>query len=318
MGGTGIAAGIKGFGDNAKAKNLIQNAEERRDVAAGRLELQREACSAALQSLGREKMVVLDDDMQRFVASFKQLKNVDFRDSLGIDEVRRLKVDEASFSELEQLSDMAAQMLQGGIAGVGAGALTAMSAYGAAGLLATASTGTAISSLSGAAAANATLAFFGGGALAGGGLGMAGGAVVLGGLVAGPALLAFGMVLGLNGGKNLENAKAHSAETDKYVAQWEAAYDLCVAIRDRAYLFYALLADLDAKFAPAIEELDRLICERGDDYAQYDAQERQSVAAAASLAASIKAVLDTPLLKEDGSLTEESGKLLEHMREVES
>ena len=42
------------------------------------------------------------------------------------------------------------------------GALTAFEAYGAAGALATASTGTAIASLSGAAATNATLAFFGG------------------------------------------------------------------------------------------------------------------------------------------------------------
>ena len=45
-----------------------------------------------------------------------------------------------------------------------------------------ASTGTSIASLSGAAATNATLAFFGGGSLAAGGLGMAGGTAVLGGL----------------------------------------------------------------------------------------------------------------------------------------
>ena len=44
----------------------------------------------------------------------------------------------------------------------------------------TASTGTAISSLSGVAARNATLAWLGGGTLAAGGLGIAGGAIVLG------------------------------------------------------------------------------------------------------------------------------------------
>ena len=46
--------------------------------------------------------------------------------------------------------------------------------------LGTASTGTAISTLSGAAATKATLAWLGGGAIAAGGLGIAGGAVVLG------------------------------------------------------------------------------------------------------------------------------------------
>ena len=49
---------------------------------------------------------------------------------------------------------------------------------------ATAATGTAISTLSGAAATNATLAWLGGGTVASGGLGVAGGAVVLGGIVA--------------------------------------------------------------------------------------------------------------------------------------
>ena len=44
----------------------------------------------------------------------------------------------------------------------------------------TASTGTAISSLSGAVATNATLAWLSGGTLAAGGLGIAGGAIVLG------------------------------------------------------------------------------------------------------------------------------------------
>ena len=48
----------------------------------------------------------------------------------------------------------------------------------------TAGTGTAISSLSGAAATNAAMAWLGGGTIASGGFGMAGGAIVLGGLAA--------------------------------------------------------------------------------------------------------------------------------------
>jgi hypothetical protein len=60
---------------------------------------------------------------------------------------------------------------------LGVGSWTAVS------LLGSASTGTGISTLSGIAATNATLAWFGGGSLATGGLGMAGGGAVLGGLV---------------------------------------------------------------------------------------------------------------------------------------
>ena len=59
--------------------------------------------------------------------------------------------------------------------GVGSAAATT----GAIGALATASTGTAISSLSGAAATNATLAWIGGGSIATGGLGVLGGTIIL-------------------------------------------------------------------------------------------------------------------------------------------
>lgn len=74
----------------------------------------------------------------------------------------------------------------------GAGTATAAMVYSTVGTLGVASTGTAISTLSGAAATNATLAWLGGGALAAGGDGMALGTAVLGGLVAGPALLTAG------------------------------------------------------------------------------------------------------------------------------
>ena len=63
----------------------------------------------------------------------------------------------------------------GGVAAVGVTKILVAS-------IGTASTGTAISTLSGAAATKATLAWLGGGALAAGGLGVAGGTVVLGGV----------------------------------------------------------------------------------------------------------------------------------------
>lgn len=72
--------------------------------------------------------------------------------------------------------------------GVGsiAGGTMAVGAWSVVTLLGSASTGTAISGLSGAAATNATLAWFGGGALAAGGTGIVGGMTVLGGIVAIP------------------------------------------------------------------------------------------------------------------------------------
>lgn len=73
---------------------------------------------------------------------------------------------------------VAATVATGGIVVASAGTIAA--AAGSAGLLGTASTGTAISTLSGAALESAALAKIGGGALAVGGSGMAGGTTVIG------------------------------------------------------------------------------------------------------------------------------------------
>ena len=117
---------------------------------------------------------------------------------------------------------------------------------------AAASTGTAIASLSGAAATNATLAFFGGGSLAAGSLGMAGGTMVLGGLVAGPALMVMGFVAGSAADKELEKARTNKAEVVEVAKQLEAGSLQCEAIRRRTNLFYNLLARLDARFLPLV------------------------------------------------------------------
>ena len=90
----------------------------------------------------------------------------------------------------------AVEVLGGLVSSATSGVATAASAYGLVGLLASASTGTLISTLSGIAAQNATLAWLGGGTLAAGGGGIAAGTLVLGGLVTGPAIAVMGFVAG--------------------------------------------------------------------------------------------------------------------------
>ncbi len=72
------------------------------------------------------------------------------------------------------------QMAIAGVAGLGAGMATSAAAFGLVAMYGIASTGTAIGTLSGAAASSATLAYLGGGSIAAGGFGVAGGTVLLG------------------------------------------------------------------------------------------------------------------------------------------
>ena len=309
----GIGTGAKGGYNQYLATRINRDTEERLVEAANRLDYRRQLCKNALEYLGSEKIFILNNSMKKFVETFGQIKNVTLKDSIGLEELQKLKLDEVEFNKIAMMTNIATSLAEGVALGSVSGASTAIGAYGLAMKLATASTGKAIATLSGAAAKNATLAFFGGGSLSAGGMGVAGGSAVLGGLVAGPALLAMGLLVNSQTGKNLENAKAYAAQAEELIAEYEAGDDECTAIRRRTYMFYNLLARLDAMFYPQIYRLQDIIKNEGDDYSLYSFESKKSVAISAATAATIKAVLDTPILTEEGSLTNESGTLIEEL-----
>ncbi len=311
--GIAVATGAVGIGKTTKAgfeqrnaRLLNENSDARMEEAANRLNIYRKQCERSLEMLGSEKLFVLNGNIAAFVYTFSQIKNVDFTESLGLNELNKLSIDRKEFKELGEMRSFAGSLSRGLAAGVTGGALAAFGAYSVAATFASASTGTAIASLSGAAASNATLAFFGGGSLASGGLGMAGGSAVLGGLVAGPALLIMGTIVEAKAGKNLEDAKANAAEATLYCEQMEAGADHCIAIRRRTDMFYSLLSILDSRFMPLIQRMQTIVAYEGYDYSRYTIESKKAIAAAASMAISVKAILDTPLLTDDGNLTEKS------------
>ena len=305
-GAVGIGGGVKAGIDQNKAQKINMDANEMVQYSGDRLELQKECVSNALKALGNEKVFILNNSISEFLETFRKIKNVDLRDSAGLDELKHLHVDLKDFDDMQLMVNFAGALAGGTVAGIGGGALVAFGAYGAAQALAVASTGTAIASLSGVAATNATLAFFGGGSLAAGGLGMAGGTVVLGGLVAGPALMAAGLIAGVAAHKNLEKAKINNAEAMQICEQLDAGSLQCEAIRRRTYMFYTLLARLDTYFMPLIYRMEDILKNEGDDYRQYMPGSKKVIASCAATAVTMKTVLDTPLLTDDGLLTGDS------------
>ena len=302
----GIGGTVKAGFDAKSAKRINKSANELVQESTEYLNAQRLACGNSLTQLGTEKISVLNGTISDFLNVFTQIKNVDFKETEGMDELHRLHIDEQEFVELRSMANFAGSVAGGAVAGTAGGALAAFGAYGAAQALAFASTGTAISALSGAAATNATLAFFGGGSLAAGGLGMAGGTMVLGGLVAGPALLVMGFVAGKAAKKELEKAYTNRAEAVQIAAQLNTASLQCETIRRRTHVFYNLLARLDSYFMPLIYKMSDIVKAEGDDYSRYNSDSKKIIASCASVAVSIKSVLDTPLLTDDGLLTDAS------------
>lgn len=287
---------------NELAKWNIENAKELAENA-------RKKCGLAIENLGRAKIDVLDSNMTDFIASFEKLQNVELEDSIGMDELKSFRIDKNSLAELKTLQNAAVSIAASMGSGAVAGVLTAFGAYSAAGMFASASTGTAIATLHGVAATNATLAFFGGGSLAAGGLGIAGGTMVLGGLVAAPALLIMGFVMGAKASKARDDAYSNYEKSIEFEEEMKKVVTLSNGIRLRANMLERLLLKLDSIFEPLVYELGRIVKTTGTDYSQFSIEQKSTVAASMSMAGAIKAVLDTPLLTEDGKLTEQSGEI---------
>ena len=312
-GATGVGATAKAGYDQIKAKGINNDANNKIELAATRLDILRKQCGESLNDLGELKIFVLNNGINRFLETFSKIKNVDFKESEGLLEIKKLKIDQKEFDELATMTKFSLSLVEGGVAGVTGGALAAFGAYSAATTFATASTGTAIATLSGAAASNATLAFFGGGSLAAGGIGMAGGTAVLGGLVAGPALLVMGIITSAKAGKNLQEAYANKAKAEEICAELEVGAEQCIAIRRRCYMYYSLLTRLDSYLLPLQYKMEEIMGNEGLDYSKYNAESKKSIAAVVSTVNSIKAVLDTAILTAEGSLTDESKELLQKL-----
>lgn len=307
----GVGKSIKAGIDQKEANDTNSAAEYVIERSKDRINIARKNCGNAIDELGKRKILVLDTSIKEFIAEFEKLNHVELSESVGLNELQKLVLDKKSFSNLKELQGIATSMASGLVSGAMAGALTAFGAYGAAGTLATASTGTAIASLSGAAATNATLAFFGGGSLAAGGLGMAGGTAVLGGLVAGPALAVLGFVVGAKASKNLDAANANWARAKEFEEEMRAAADLCNGIRRRAAMFNRFLLRLQTVFDPLVYEMSQIIEKKGNDFRQFSDDEKKCVASAMAMAGAIKAVLDTAILDNEGNLTAESKLVIE-------
>lgn len=309
--GVGAKKAYDAHSDNKTANEVNKEANNIIIVATDEANDARESCNKALQNLGDKKILILDSSIQRFLKGFTRIKNVDFSDSKGLNELNKIKFDDNTIKELKEMQSMASA-IAGGIA---TGAATAFGAYGATMTFAATSTGTAISALSGAAATNATLAWLGGGSLAIGGGGMAAGTAVLGGLVAAPALLVFGLVASSKASAKKDEAYANLAEARKYREEMNTVETLCYGMEKRADMFSKLLTNLDEMFKPLIEKMYDILIDNGADYSKYSIEAKKYIAEIVAVAVAIKSILDTPILTDDGKLTTESENVVNNIRE---
>lgn len=323
----GASKGAGAIRDNRRARELYDRAEDLYDAARAELEAARERTAGLLEELGRVKLEAWERQLGRFAALFPQIKEVNVTGAAAA-EFELKEITPAELAEMKQISLSAKEVLTGGAAALGTGALVGVASYGGAVMFAHASTGTAIGALTGAAAKNATLAWFGGGSLAAGGLGMAGGAAVLGGLVAAPVLAVGGFMLSKKAEKNLAEARRNMAEARRAAAEMDAATAVVSRIGEVAAAYTQVITEVEQRMTGALDDLEALIDHRlrtaswwrkklGNwrvlDYRRFTPGEQRTVHVAMLFAQTLKRLLETPLLTPEGAVDERSEALLEEL-----
>jgi hypothetical protein len=303
-----IAAGLYGLYKGANALSDNSDASDKNESASRivsnyqeKIVKANQETSTILSTYGEKKIKTYSSGIKDFVAIFEQLKDVELSGTPSTSDLKlpqfteTFKALKAEWSALESAG-------YGLGAGLPAGAAAAYGAYSATMLLATASTGTVISSLGGAAATNATLAWLGGGAIASGGGGMAAGALVLGGLVAGPALAIAGFVMGSAAEENLNKARANLAEAESFRNKANLDLEKLTGINSIAMLAITTLSTLNSHLRHANRAMRDVITKAGVNFGTYDDANKSTIFTAVKLVQLVKALVDTAILDEKGNL----------------
>ena len=280
------------------AQNTLDNAQRSCN------EVRREA-KEEIENLGKLKLSIYDNQIRDFVDTYSQIRNCQVTEGKGLNEATDiLCIPDAQLNEWKDTAVKAGSIIKGGVTGVGTGVLLGWGTYGAAAAFGTASTGTAISTLSGVAASNATLAFLGGGAVYAGGGGIALGTTVLGGIVVIPALLVAGGLFDSSAKKKLNDAYSSLAEVQKASAELNSAEETLKLIRDNAKQLNLFLEKMRDILQKRNEELVKVL-KKGGDWDSYTRQEKEIVRASVETVNAVKEVVDLQLLTDDGYLTKD-------------
>ena len=297
---------IKAVKDNSRASYYSERASEIISSASEKADECRKSANESIESLGRVKLETVDRTIGSFLKTFGKIKNVNFSEVDTVSEFKNLNLDSANIAELSKMTVIASDVLKGTVSGGLAGAAAAYGAYGAVGWFASAGTGTAISGLSGAAATNATLAWLGGGTLAAGGGGIAAGTMVLGGIVAVPALLILGCVMGAKASKNLEEAKSNFAKANDYAEQMKLLCSTCNKISEHADFMRNAITVMAKVCDRGVVNLEKTIDEYGTEWNSFPSDAKNKVAALGAAVKLLKTLLDKKILTESGKPSDES------------
>lgn len=306
MGFWKTVTGVQGFQDRKEAKIISQQAREQMEMFQKLLEAEEISANSRMETLGKRKLQIVNETIVPFMQYIELLKQK--TKGSEFDTLANISISRDEYVEMQDIGATAGSILSGAltVGSLGALALTgvpvaitgAVTAFGAA------STGVAISTLSGAAATNATLAFLGGGSLAAGGGGMAAGAALLSsitaGVTGGVTLLAAGLFNTYLGKKSLRKAEEYAYEVTEACVTIQAALDFLKQLITCVNEQVSVLSELQKRI------LERFLYFRPllSDFDQDDLYHAGVFQTCGLLCKAVSEIAKAPMLEEDGQISE--------------
>lgn len=269
--GNAIAGGVKLHNANKTAKE----AKSRHDNNIEKIKNKEAECDFAMDKLGKTELKILES-FEKFSELFARIKNAP---EFGEIATGTVKIDKFDNKKIKEVS-VGAGTLLGGIGGAAVGTAGGFAAAGAAysAVLAfgTASTGTAIGTLSGAAAESAALAALGGGSIAAGGGGVALGTAVLGGATLGVGLLIGGTIFNITGSKISKRANEAWQQTMEAEEKTKQVFEKLDLMQTLAEKYTVSLTQIHDVYSKKIINMEYVI-DKKSDWKNFDEDEKLMV-----------------------------------------
>lgn len=221
------------------------------------------------------------------------------------------KFDKVTVPQINEVKTTLSEVVNTGIKGTSAGAALALGSMGLVSTFGAASTGTSIATLSGVAAKNATIAWFGGGALSAGGAGMAGGAIALGGIALAPLAVFGAFKYSKHAEKQMSEAIEFSDKVEAEIENINATIRIAEALNSHVTLFHNTIS----KVQNYVESLThQLACELDQD----PRNNKKIILLKQQVILFVKALkkLVSVSLFQDDKPSNESLKMIEHINNV--
>lgn len=263
---------------NEEAQGLMNYAERLYKDTEEELSVAKQKTESSLVNFELLKKQILQSSMQQFLIAYKRVRNVQIKDSRGLEELSKFLIAPNDIVQLQRMTDIYESKLKVGAIG--------------------AVTGVALTALAGTTVVGATgLASF----------------LSPVSVVAAPVVLFTGISSSIKAEENLEKAKVVYSDTLAAVEKMKTSLTMCNAITKRTEMFNKLLNSLNQLFAECARFMDSVTRSKVGLFKGWHIKDKQLneneiklIAVTRALAGAVKAVIDTPVLGNSGQLNDES------------